>query len=386
VRARFVARLGGDEPFPVDGYQGEYVQELASMVPEADGRAWLEQETQASWRAFGGFAVERVLEWQRDSLAAFGVRFDRWFRESELHEGTRIATTLHELETSGHVYEADGAKLFRTTKWGDEKDRVLVRSDGRPTYFLADAAYHRDKHERGYARVIDVWGPDHHGHIARMQSVARALGYAADWLEIVIIQWVKLVESGVAVKMSKRAGQLVTLRELLDEVPADVVKYFFLMRHQSSHLDFDLELARQTSEENPVYYVKYAHARICGIAAKADEAGLRLAAPELDGKSEAPLPESAPLERLVAPEEEALMRQLVDFPGFVARAAEAREPHRLSGYCEELARAFHRFYHEHRVIQDDRELGLARLALCHATRRVLAAALGLMSIDAPRSM
>lgn len=385
VRARFVERLGGEEPLPEDGYQGDYVRELADQVPEAEGSAWLALGEADSWRQFGRFAVERVLEWQARDLASFGVRFDRWFRETELHAEGRVLDTLVALETNGHVYEEAGAKHFRTTTWGDEKDRVVVRSDGTPTYFLADAAYHRDKHQRGYGHVIDVWGPDHHGHVSRMQAVARALGYPEDWLEVVIIQWVKLVESGRSVKMSKRAGQIVTLGALVEEVDPDVAKYFFLMRHQSSHLDFDLDLARETSEDNPVYYVKYAHARICSLIARAAAEGIALAAPEL-GAPDGPAPEAAPLERLEQPEELALLKRLVEFPSVVERAAEAREPHRLTGYGESVARDFHRFYHEHRVLQDDRELALARLALCHATRRVLASALGLMSISAPRSM
>lgn len=385
VRARFVERTGGSGTFPEDGYHGDYVRELAAAIPEPEGRAWLALTADESQQAFGRFAVERVLAWQRDALERFGVRFDRWFRESELHESDRVGATLRELESRGHVYEQDGAKLFRTTTWGDDKDRVVVRSDGRPTYFLADAAYHRDKHARGYDQVVDVWGPDHHGHIPRMQAVARALGCPDGWLEVAIVQWVKLLEGGQVVKMSKRAGHLVTLGELLDEVDPDVAKYFFLMRHQSSHLDFDLDLARRTSEENPVYYVKYAHARICSVIAKAEEAGVHLAAPEL-GLAAGPAAETAPLDRLVTPEELELAKQLVDFPAFVARAAAAREPHRLTGYCEDVARAFHRFYHEHRILQPDAELARSRLALCHATRRVLAAALGLMAVDAPRSM
>jgi arginyl-tRNA synthetase len=386
VRARFAERLGSSEAVPDEGYQGEYVHALAALVPVAAGRTWLGLERETSWREFGDFAVARVLEWQQVALEKFGVRFDRWFRESELHASDRVQGTLELLEAAGHLYAQDGAKLFRTTTWGDDKDRVVVRSDGTPTYFLADAAYHFDKHQRGYRRVIDVWGPDHHGHIPRMQAAARALGFAADWLEVIIIQWVKLVEAGAAVKMSKRAGQLVTLEDLLCEVPADVAKYFFLMRHQSSHLDFDLALAKQTSEENPVYYVQYAHARICSIEAKAVAAGLRFAAPGDAGPGDMPPVEAAPLARLEQPAEFELAKLLVDFPGFVARAAAAREPHRLTGYCEEVARTFHRFYHEHRVLQEDRELGLARLALCVATRRVLAAALGLMGISAPERM
>jgi arginyl-tRNA synthetase len=386
VRAHFVNQSGGEEAIPEDGYQGDYVRDLALLVPPESGRTWLALGRDASWRAFGEFAVARVLEWQQAALAAFGVRFDRWYRESELHASDRVQETLQLLEAAGHVYRSEGALLFRTTTWGDDKDRVVVRSDGTPTYFLADAAYHRDKHERGFRRVIDVWGPDHHGHIPRMQAVARALGFPAEWLEVVIIQWVKLIEGGAAVKMSKRAGQLVTLGDLLEEVPADVAKYFFLMRHQSSHLDFDLELAKRTSEENPVYYVQYAHARICSIEAKAAAAGMRLADGEGGAAAGAPAPQDVPLGRLEQAEELELAKLLVDFPGFVARAAAAREPHRLTGYCEDVARSFHRFYHEHRVLQEDRELALARLALCVATRRVLAAGLGLMGIAAPAHM
>lgn len=379
VRARAVEAQGGTAVFPEEGYHGDYVRDLAAAIPPERVRAWMALPEVESQRAFGAFAVERMLESQRADLERFGVRFDRWFRESELHASGAVAATLEELRQRGHVFSEGGAEHFRTTTWGDDKDRVVRRSDGTPTYFLADAAYHRDKHARGFRHAIDVWGPDHHGHITRMQAVAHALGYPEDWLEVIIIQWVKLLEQGEAVKMSKRAGQIVTLADLLDQVGADVAKYFFLMRHQSSHLDFDLDLARTQSDENPVYYVQYAHARICSVIAKAAEAGL-----ELGGTG--PAPEAAALERLDAPAELELIKLLVDFSGFVARAAAAHEPHRLTSYCESLARAFHQFYHHQRVIQDDRELALARLALCHATRRVLAAALDLMSIGAPESM
>jgi arginyl-tRNA synthetase len=361
------------------------VRELAAAVPAASVRAWRALPAGESDRAFGGFAVERMLATQRTDLERFGVRFSRWFRESELHASGAVQTTLEELQARGHVYETDGARFFRSTTWGDDKDRVLVRSGGAPTYFLADAAYHRDKHERGFTRVIDVWGPDHHGHIPRMQAVARALDYPEDWLEVVIIQWVKLLQRGEALKMSKREGRLVTLADLMSELgPSgpDVAKFFFLMRQQSSHLDFDLDLARQQSDENPVFYVKYAHARICSVVAKAAEAGLRLEVLETGGA----LPPDVALERLTTAEELDLVQRLADFAGLVARAAAAREPHRLTNYCEETARAFHQFYHHHRVVQDDLELGRARLALCHATRRVLASALDLMAISAPQSM
>jgi arginyl-tRNA synthetase len=393
VRARLAESRGSTEPFPEDGYHGEYVRELAAAVPAAQAETWMALPEPASSQAFGTFAVERMLESQKADLEKFGVRFDRWFRESELHASAAVEATRQLLVERGHTYEKDGALFFRSTTWNDDKDRVLVRSDGRPTYFLADAAYHRDKHERRFRHVLDVWGPDHHGHVVRMQALARALGYEEDWLEVIIVQWVRLLEAGETVIMSKRAGQIVTLSDLVDEVGADVAKYFFLMRQQSSHLDFDLDLARKKSEDNPVYYVKYAHARICSVIRKAAAEGIRLRVDEplFDGTLQleaagVPRPEEAPLERLETPEDQRLLKLLLDFGDLVRRAAAAREPHRLTNYCEEVARAFHKFYHEHRVIQEDRDLALARLALCHATRRVLASALDLMSISAPEAM
>ena len=389
VRAHFATAAGRDEPVPADGYHGDYVRALAAAAPPA-ARAWLELPAPDSALAFGQFAVDRMLATQQADLERFGVRFERWFRESELYAAGAVGSTRRQLEASGHTYWHDGALFFRSTTWGDDKDRVLVRSDGTPTYFLADAAYHRDKHERGFRHVVYVWGPDHHGHVGRMQALARALGYAEDWLEVVIVQQVNLLEAGEAVRMSKRAGAIVTLADLMDEVGADVAKFFFLMRQHSSHLDFDLDLARRQSDENPVYYVKYAHARICSVIRRAGETDLWLRAPELSaamaGPAGAPLPEAAALDRLETAEEQELIKLLVDYGEFVRRAAAAREPHRLTAYGAEVARAFHKFYHEHRVIQADRDLALARLALCHATRRVLASVLGLMSIAAPEAM
>jgi arginyl-tRNA synthetase len=388
--ARWRQAQGETVAFPEDGYHGHYVRELATRVPADSAAQWRQLDADAAARAFGDWAVERMLEGQRADLQQFGVSYDRWFRESELHTSGEVDATLRQLQEEQHVYEQEGALFFRSTQWNDDKDRVLTRSDGTATYFLADAAYHHNKHGRGFRHVIDVWGPDHHGHIVRMQALCRAFGFPEDWLEVVIVQWVKLIEGGEAVKMSKRAGQLVSLADLVDEVGADVARYFFLMRQHSSHLDFDLALARTESDENPVYYVKYAHARICSVIEKASQAGLQLrdgAEAAAAAAAEAPpLPEDCALERLQEEAERNLLRLLLDWPGFLQRAAEAREPHRLTGFCEDLARAFHKFYHECRVIQEDRELGLARLALCHATRRVLASALALMSIEAPRSM
>jgi len=387
VWARLAESRGVEVTFPADGYHGEYVRELAAALPPSEAEAALAATPAAAAVLCGKLAVERMLVSQRADLERFGVRFDRWFRESELHASGAVAETRRRLEASGHTYLQDGALYFRSTTWGDDKDRVLLRSEGTPTYFLADAAYHADKHARGFAHVIDVWGPDHHGHIARMQAVANALGTSGDWLEIIIVQMVRLLDAGETVVMSKRAGQIVTLADLLSDVGADVAKYFFLMRQHSSHLDFDLDLARKKSDENPVFYVQYAHARICSVLRKAAAEGLRLADAGAPGAaSGAPLAAATALERLASDEEQALIKLLLDFGDLVHRAALAREPHRLTTYCEEVARAYHKFYHEKRVIQDDRELGLARLALCEATRRVLAATLALMGIAAPEAM
>ncbi len=388
VWARLAENRGLEATFPADGYHGDYVRELAATLPEADAAAALQATPATAAVLCGKLAVERMLAAQRADLERFGVRFDRWFRESELHATGAVAATRRRLETSGHTYVQDGALYFRSTAWGDDKDRVLLRSDGTPTYFLADAAYHDDKHARGFAHVIDVWGPDHHGHIARMQAVANALGSRGDWLEILIVQMVRLLDAGETVVMSKRAGQIVTLADLLSDVGADVAKYFFLMRQHSSHLDFDLDLARKKSDENPVFYGQYAHARICSVLRKAAAEGLLLADAATAGAapSGVPVPAATALERLVSDEEQAVIKLLLDFGDLVYRAALAREPHRLATYCEEVARAYHKFYHEKRVIQEDRELGLARLALCEATRRVLAGTLALMGIAAPEAM
>jgi arginyl-tRNA synthetase len=391
IRALVGERFGERLAVPEAGYHGDYVRELAAAVPDHEATSWWGLAKPESCLRFGRYAVDNLVSAQRRDLERFGVGFERWYRESELHASGAVALARDRLEQRGHLYEQDGAVFFRSTAWQDEKDRVMVRSGGAPTYFLADAAYHRDKHERGYHPVINVWGPDHHGHVARMQALARAFGYPEDWLEVVIVQQVNLVEGGQVVKMSKRAGQLITLTQLIDEVGAEVAKYFFLMRQHSSHLDFDLDLARRGSEENPVFYVKYAHARICSVIRRAADAGIQLRVDDLpdgaaDAPAAAPAPEAAALERLEAEGERELIQLLVDYEGFVLRAARAREPHRLTTYCEELARTFHKFYHEQRVIQDDTELALARLALCHATRRVLSSALGLMSIEAPTSM
>jgi arginyl-tRNA synthetase len=352
---------------PEQGYVGEYVKELARSLPEAeasrafhgDGGAWFRAE-----------ALERMLAWQKRDLDHYGAEFSNWFKESTLHPG-KVDETLAALRARGVVYEAEGATWLRTTSFGDDKDRVIVRSNGAPTYLLPDIAYHRDKHDRGFRRAIDLWGPDHHGHILPMRASLEALGLESDFLEVLIVQQVNLLSGGQPVKMSKRAGEFISLRDLMDDVGADSAKFFFLMRSTSAHLDFDLDLARQQNDENPSFYVQYAHARIASVLRYAAERGLE---------------PSARGETYAAPEERTLARQLAAFPEVVRGAAAAREPHRIPTYLVETAAAFHRFYHACRVVSDDATRSRDRLLLVDACRVVIRNGLALLGVSAPERM
>lgn len=374
LRFRAKERLGAAAPGEsIENYQypGAYLTAIAADADEATARRWV--ETAQSAATVGRYASDRLLESIRSDLDAFGARFDEFFRESSLHPD-RVRATFERLLKSGHTYEQDGAVFFRSSAFGDDKDRVIKKADGEPTYFLADIAYHADKFARGFDRAIGLLGPDHHGHVPRMQAAVSALGAPDGWLEIVMVGWVRLMENGNPVSMSKRAGEFVSMRELIDDVGVDVAKYFFLMRRANSPLDFDLTLARKQSDENPVYYVQYAHARIASVVRFAEEKG-GVAAP---GRAD--------VAKLVEPEERALMLHLLHFPDTVAGAADAREPHRVTTYAQELATAFHQFYHVCRIVGDDAELSAARLDLARATKTVLKNALGLLGVGAPSSM
>ncbi len=362
---------GAGETIEQYQYPGAYVTAIANAADEATARRWLDAGAGAP--ELGRYASSSLLESIRSDMQAFGSRFDRFFLESSLHPDA-LRAVFDRLVAGGHTYEQEGAVFFRSTAFGDDKDRVIKKADGEPTYFLADVAYHADKLARGFDRAIGLLGPDHHGHVARMQAAMAALGAPADWLEIMIVGWVRLMEGGNPVSMSKRAGEFVTMRELIDDVGVDVAKYFFLMRRANSPLDFDLTLARKQSDENPVYYVQYAHARIASVVRFAEERGEAPAA----GRSDA--------SKLVAPEERALLLHLLHFPGTVAGAAEAREPHRVTTYAQELATAFHQFYHACRIVGEDPALSAARLDLARATKVVLKNALGLLGVGAPASM
>ena len=394
LAARFAERVGIDRPLPPEGYQGTYLRDLADTLPESEARAQLAAVDGARW--FRDQALERMLAWQQRDLAAYGVTFDRWFRETELHASGAVNDTLASLESRQQAYRAtrpegvseaarsrvkneEGASAgtaeatwLRTFGFGDDMDRVVVRSDGRPTYLLPDIAYHRDKRARGFRRAINLWGPDHHAYVATLSAALQALGLERDFLQILIVQQVNLLRDGQEVKMSKRAGEFVTLRELVDEVGADCARFFFVMRSCSAHMDFDLGLALQQNDENPVFYVQYAHARGAATRRHGLERGLE--------------PASCEPRLLGAPEEVALVRKLATFPEVVRGAAVMREPHRIPTYLIETAAEFHRFYHACRVVGDDLELSRHRLRLCAATQQVLHNGLALMGVSAPERL
>ncbi|WP_324669500.1 arginine--tRNA ligase [Geochorda subterranea] len=375
VAARMAEILGEPHLFPEDGYPGEYVREIAEELLREEPTLARVAPAERLERLRDA-AVDRMLGRQRGDLEAFGVHFDVWFRERALHEQGRVQQVLQELERRGFLYEAEGARWLRSTAFGDDKDRVVVKSDGALTYLASDIAYHDDKFRRGFDLVIDIWGPDHHGYVARMKAAMQALGYAPERLEIVILQLVSLVRGGEAVRMSKRAGEFVTLAELLDEVGADAARYFFLQRSPESPVEVDLDLATLQSMDNPVYYVQYAHARICSVFRQAEAEGV-------EPLGEVTAQQLAPLQ---SPHEQAVLKALAAYAEEVRDAALRREPQRIVQYVYQLASAFHSFYHEYRLLDPDPSTRRARLALAEATRRVLADALGLLGISAPDRM
>lgn len=377
LEARYLELLGSSVPFPQEGYRGEYVRDLARAIWEEYGTAPAQWPPEERLRFFLQEGRRRMLEAQQATLERFRVRFDVWFSEQSLYEGpspTPVEAVLERLKEEGHAYEHEGALWLRSTAFGDEKDRVLVRSDGTPTYLASDLAYHRDKFQRGFQRVINLWGADHHGYIARVKAGLAALGYDPERLEVLILQLVRLTRGQEPVRMSKREGELYTLDELLDEVGVDAARFFFLMRSADSHLDFDLEQAKKQSSENPVYYVQYAHARIRSIL-RQPQTGEVLA--------QVPQPN---LLLLQEPEERQLMLRLCLFEEEVAAAAQKRAPHRLPPYLLDVASHFHGFYTRHRVLGVEPELSRARLALVEATAVVLRNGLSLLGVEAPERM
>ncbi len=371
--ARYAQALDRDVELPAGGYQGDYMTELGAELAQSHGDAFLQMPEDEGVRAIGAIGIGRMIDNIRDDLAVLRVEFDVWFSEQSLFEAFDYDTAMLMLHEGGHVTEREGATWFVSTALGEDKDNVLIRSNGLPTYFASDAAYHYNKFVvRGFDRVTDIWGADHQGHVNRVKAVVGALGVDPDRLNIIIGQMVALKRGGESVRASKRTGDIITLRELVDEVGPDACRYFFLSRSAEAQMEFDLELATKESQENPVYYLQYAHARIAGILRNASEQGLDFA--------------EGDVHLLREPEELALVRQLLLLPEIIETIAETMEPHRLPHYTLELATAFHWFYDQCRVISDDESLTKARLKLVEASRIGLARCLSLMGMAAPEQM
>lgn len=375
IEARYFQLLGQEMPIPEDGYKGDYVKDLARMILEEVGDELLNSPPEVRKEFFKKRGVELMISSHRETLKRFGVEFDNWFSESSLHKESKVAKTMEILKEKGLTFEKDGAIWFRSTLFGDDKDRVLVRSDSSFTYFASDIAYHRDKYERGFTQVIDIWGPDHYGYVGRMLAGMKALGYGENWLRILIFQVVRLVREGEVIMMSKREGEFVTLDELIDEVGKDAGRFFYLLRTMDSPLDFDMSLAVKQAPENPVYYVQYAHTRIHSILREAAKRGF---SPEAIT--------SARLDLLKEEKEKALIKKLGEFPSLISATYSSLEPYNIVRYSLELARIFHNFYESHRVIVEDKELAEARLQLMKATLRVLRSCLQLLGVEAPEKM
>ena len=371
--ARYRQRFDPAFPFPEEGYPGEYLLEIAADIARHDGEKWIASDETQWLPYFAKFGRDRLVEEQLRTVERFGVRYDLWQSEQELHDTGRIKAGLQRLTDLHHTYEQDGALFFKATDFGDDKDRVLVRRDGRPTYFSNDVTYHYEKLLRA-DKAVDILGPDHHGYIGRLKGLAEALGFSRDNLEVLIAQQITLMRGAEQVSMSKRSGNIVTLDDIIDEVGVDAARFFFIMLAPESPLTFDLALAKEQSNENPVYYVQYGHARICSVFKNATASDLE------EARS------GATLEALRTDSEIALARRLAELPRTVENVAEHLAPHRLTRYARDIASDFHQFYHECRILVDDRNVRLARLGLCIATQTVLSRALQIMGVSAPESM
>ncbi|PAF27015.1 arginine--tRNA ligase [Shouchella clausii] len=374
LNARYLQALGEEKPMPEDGYHGQDIIDIAKQLVDEVGdqyRQMDEKERLAFMREYG---LKKELEKIKQDLNAYRVEFDKWFSETSLYESGQVKRGLQVLKDKNETYEKDGATWLRSTAYGDDKDRVLVKQDGTYTYLTPDISYHLDKFDRGYDRLIDVLGADHHGYIPRMRAAIQALGYDPDRFNVQIIQMVSLFQGGEKVKMSKRTGKAVTLRELMEEVGVDATRYFFAMRSPDTHLDFDMDLAVSKSNENPVYYIQYAHARVCSILRQGEELGI-------------PYSANTDLSPIASEKEYELLKAIGEFPGAVAEAATKQIPQRIANYAYDLAQALHSFYNVTRVIDtENKDLSAARLALMKATQMTIKNALALLGVEAPEKM
>jgi arginyl-tRNA synthetase len=375
VLLRYRELMGEKITFPEACYQGDYIKDIAGKIIKKEGNKYLTADKEDTVKYFTTIAGRTILAEIKDDLQDFGVTFDEYFSEKKLYKNNGVTELLDKLQKKGFVY-SDGETLwFKTTDFGDEKDRVVVRKTGEPTYFAADIAYHQNKFSRGFEMIIDIWGADHHGYMPRLWAGIQALGHDKNELKIILVQLVNLLRGGVPVAMSTRSGEFVTLREVLEEVGKDAARYNFLMRRSDSHLDFDLEIAKKQSNENPVYYVQYAHARICSILRMAQERGIALPAyADIDPTL------------LNEPEEKTLIKLMVRYPETIYGAAKTLEPHRITFYLNELAGIFHSYYNKNKVISENDQLTAARLFLVKAISIVIQNALKILGVNAPEKM
>lgn len=373
VNARYLELLGKEIEFPEDGYHGHDIIDTAQRIINKYGDRFLQMEEAERLEEFKTIAYQEKLAALKEDLERFNVRFDVWFSEKTLHEANKIKEACERLLEKGYMYEQDGALWLKSTAFGDDKDRVVIRDNGVPTYFAADIAYHANKFGRGFDRVINLWGADHHGYIARMKAAMQCMGYQPEQLEILILQMVRLLRDGQEVKMSKRTGQSVTLNELIDEVGTDAARFFFVMRSIDSQLDFDLDLAKKKSNDNPVFYVQYAHARICSIMRQVAEAGIKV-----QGKGDYKL--------LTEPVEVDLIKKLGEYPEMLATAARERAVQQVAHYVYDLAGLFHSAYNQCRILGVNEDLQQARLAMVMAVGHVVRHALSILGVSAPEKM
>ncbi len=375
VYLRYQEMLGQKVTFPDECYQGDYIRDLAAEIKMEQGDALLSQPQEDALMICARFAAAKILAGIREDLKTFGIEFDCWFSEQSLYDSGRVDQILDNFRNQGIIYEKDGALWFKTSDFGDEKDRVVVKNNGETTYFASDIAYHQDKYDRGFERVVDVWGADHHGYIPRMKAAVEACGHRRDQFDVILVQLVNLLRAGEPVAMSTRAGKFETLRDVIDDVGRDAARFIFLTRHFESALDFDLEVAKQKSNDNPVYYVQYVHARISSIVRKGKERGT----PDVSWDDQA-------VARLEAPEEIDLIKSLARYPNVLAGSAKNMEPHRVTYYLMNLASAFHTYYNKHRVLSDDPQLQCGRLNLVLAVQKVIRNGLTLLGVSAPDKM
>ena len=375
IMARYRESFGEKVEFPEGGYPGDYVTEIAAEVKQKHGDKFLHEPKDAAVRFFREYGGDSLLNTIRSQLKNFGIEFDSFFSEKVMRERNEVDRAMGELRSRGLLYSQDGAEWYRSSQFGDDKDRAVIKSDGELTYFAADIAYHRNKFERHFQKLINVWGADHHGYVPRLKAAMQGLGYDPNVLQIVLVQMVQLTRGGEPVRMGKRTGEFVALEEVLEEVGGDAARFFFLMRKSDSHLDFDLDLAKKQSSENPVFYVQYAHARVASIFEQAVKAGM-----DLGDRG------TVPVERLELAEELELVRKMSQFNDVLEESVRELEPHRMVFYLLDLAGEFHRYYNRIRVISEDLELSRARLLLIENVQKTVRRGLEILGVNAPLKM